>query len=108
MTPKQTRELFANLRRLQREQIAEAESARRLSKARPALARWHWLVVVWRLLDWWRIRRVNKMCREARRRMNSYTPEQRQELYERALKTINSAQPPDNIPGSETGEARSP
>lgn len=51
MTPKQTRELFADLRRLQSEQIAEAASARRTSEEKSALARWHWLVVGLRSLS---------------------------------------------------------
>lgn len=72
--------------------------ALRRIEPRPAVARSLWLVVVCRLREWWRIRRIKKMASDARRRMNSYTPEQRAELYRRAMETIDGAKPTDNIP----------
>lgn len=61
-------------------------------------------VALWRLVRRWREwrqhRRIMKACGESRRRMNTYTREQREELHRRAMEIINTGrvEPPSNTP----------
>ncbi len=81
-------------------------SERSLSEPRPNLARSLWQVVGRRLREYWQHRRIMRACEESRNRMNGYTREQRDQLYQDAMKIINSAKPPANVEISHDRERR--